>query len=100
MKNRCEALTKKGKQCSFLASITIPNSSKGKKDFDHKHHRDVHLCCIHDKKYPIKLIENGILQHYNKHKYGSIVLDTILEWGEGEEPTNKYDMPEFWRIPE
>jgi hypothetical protein len=99
---RCEALTKKNLQCSFSARITIPNIKDGGPQDNnvnepYKYGRSVHICAKHWKKLPIKLIENGILQHFNKYNYGNIVLDTILEWGEGELPMNIYDMPDFWK---
>ena len=102
MKHRCEALTKKGKQCKFSAHVTIPNVKGGGPQDNNinlpfEYGKSVHLCFKHNNIFPIKLIENGILQYYNKYKYGSIVLDTILEWGKGEEPTNEYNMPDFWR---
>lgn len=101
-KKRCEALTKKNKQCSFYAKIIIPNiKGGGPKDnninLSYRYGKSVHLCHKHYKEYPIRLIENGILQHFNKHNYGSIVLDCVLEWGEKEKPTNKYNMPDFWK---
>ncbi len=96
---KCESLTKKGKQCFFKCYVIIPNTSgTGNNDLIYRKHRPVHLCIKHwnmwHKYKKLNVIKNGILQPFNEHKYGSIVLEKLVDWCKykGE----KLKMDKFW----
>jgi hypothetical protein len=60
--------------------------------------REVNLCSHHAKQWHthphiVRLINNGILQHYNQYNYGSIVLCEVIDW---RKPPTIAKSNEFW----
>lgn len=84
---RCDAIKKNGKRCTCMSKSEIPNtiSGTGYGVYDWKYGKPVRLCRVHLKKYfnndpQIIKVHGGILQPYNKYKYGSVVLCKLVDW--------------------
>lgn len=96
---QCCAITKNGVRCKRMHRWTFPNviSGTGIGKDDWKYGRRVHLCRQHgdryfDTKKPMKVIEGGYLQPFNRYGHGNFVVDRIIDWTNPEAK-----MPEYWK---
>ena len=103
MTQRCDAITKKDGQCKRSSVWTIPNTLSGTGiGNDWVSGRPVHLCEQHATPFvydnrPVRLVCDGWLQRFNKHMYGSIVLENIIDWMTVDY-SKKQMVPAYWGV--